>query len=77
MIGSRRVRKRAAVTSNISIWAEANKKGGYIIYHGVKGFVVFMSIIVFWVACSKYQYRERNEVVNVQFIIIENQYERE
>ena len=37
MIGSRRVRKRASVTSNISIWAEANKKGGYIIYHGVKG----------------------------------------
>ena len=37
MIGSRRVRKRAAATSNISIWAEATKKGGYIIYHGVKG----------------------------------------
>ena len=37
MIGSRRVRKRATATSNISIWAEANKKGGFIIYHGVKG----------------------------------------
>ena len=37
MIGTRRVRKRASATSNISIWAEVNKKGGYIIYHGVKG----------------------------------------
>ncbi len=37
MINVRRVRKRAAATSNISIWAEANKKGGYIIYHGMRG----------------------------------------
>ena len=37
MIGSRRTRRRVSDTSNISIWAEANKKGGFIIYHGVKG----------------------------------------
>jgi len=37
MIGSRRVRKRASATSNITIWAEVNKKGGYIIYHGMRG----------------------------------------
>lgn len=37
MIGTRRTRKRVSDTSNISIWAEVNKKGGFIIYHGVKG----------------------------------------
>ena len=33
----RRTRRRVSDTSSISIWAEVNKKGGFIIYHGVKG----------------------------------------
>lgn len=37
MIGTRRTRRRVSDTSSISIWAEVNKKGGFIIYHGVKG----------------------------------------
>jgi hypothetical protein len=32
-----KVRKRASQTNNISVWAEANKKGGFIIYMGIKG----------------------------------------
>lgn len=37
MIQARRTRKRASATSNISVWSEANKNGGYTIFHGVKG----------------------------------------
>ena len=37
MIVTRRTRRRVSDTSNISILAEVNKKGGFIIYHGVKG----------------------------------------
>ncbi len=37
MIGINKVRKRTSRTSNISIWSELGKHGGYIIYHGIKG----------------------------------------
>ena len=37
MIQARRTRKRAAATSNISVWSELNKNGGFTIYHGIKG----------------------------------------
>ena len=37
MIKARRTRKRATATQTHQVWAEANKKGGYIIYCGVKG----------------------------------------
>ena len=46
------------------------------IYHLVKGFGIFLSIIAFSIVCKQYRYRERNEVVNEQ-AIIEEQYERE
>ena len=34
---SRKQRRRITDKSSISIWAEVNKKGGYIIYHGMRG----------------------------------------
>ena len=46
------------------------------IYHGIKGFGIFLSIISFSLVCKFYRYRERDEIVNEQ-AIIEEQYERE
>ena len=46
------------------------------IYHGIKGFGIFLSIFAFSVVCKIYRYRERNEIVNEQSMI-EEQYERE
>ena len=46
------------------------------IYHGVKGFGIFLSIVTFSLVCKFYRYRERDEIVNEQ-AIIEEQYERE
>ena len=37
MISSNKIRKRTSRTSNISIWSEENKNGGYVIYHGIRG----------------------------------------
>tara|TARA_Y100000589_G_C27100509_1_gene607830 strand:+ start:185 stop:406 length:222 start_codon:yes stop_codon:yes gene_type:complete len=31
------IRKRKVNRNNYTIWAESNKKGGYIIYAGIKG----------------------------------------
>ena len=46
------------------------------IYHGIKGFGIFVSILSFSIMYKSYRYRERNEIVNEQ-AIIEEQYERE
>ena len=46
------------------------------IYHGIKGFVVFLSMVSFSLDYKFYCYRERDEIVNEQ-AIIEEQYERE
>ena len=46
------------------------------IYHGIKGFGIFVSILSFSIIYKSYRYRERNEIVNEQ-AIIEEQYERE
>ena len=46
------------------------------IYHCVKGFFMFLSVLIYWFICKHYQYRKRNEIVNEQ-AIIEDQYERE
>ena len=46
------------------------------IYHGIKGFGIFVSILFFSIIYKSYRYRERNEIVNEQ-AIIEEQYERE
>ena len=46
------------------------------IYHGIKGFGIFISIVCFFFVCKFYRYRERDEIVNEQ-AIIEEIYERE
>ena len=46
------------------------------IYHGIRGFGIFLSILSFSIIYKSYRYRERNEIVNEQ-AIIEEQYERE
>ena len=48
----------------------------WYIYNLGKGVGIFVSIILFSLACKRYRYREKNEVVNYQNII-EEQYERE
>ena len=48
----------------------------FSIYHGIKGFGIFLSILFFSIIYKSYRYRERNEIVNEQ-AIIEEQYERE
>ena len=47
-----------------------------LVYHGVKDFGIFLSIVSFSLVCKFYHYCERNEIVNEQ-AIIEKQYERE
>ena len=42
------------------------------IYHGVKGFGIFLSIVSFSLAHKIYHYRERDEIVNEQAIIEEH-----
>ena len=39
------------------------------IYHGIKGFGIFVSILSFSIIYKSYRYRERNEIVNEQAII--------
>ena len=46
------------------------------IYHCIKGFGIFVSILSFSIIYKSYRYRERNEIVNEQ-AIIEEQYERQ
>ena len=48
----------------------------WVVYHGVKGVGIFMSIVFFSMVWKMYKYRERDEIVNEQ-AIIEEQYERE
>ena len=45
-------------------------------YHGAKGVAIFTSLVIFSFVRDKYRFRERNEIVNEQFMI-EEQYERE
>ena len=47
-----------------------------LVYHGVKGFGIFLSIVSFFLVCELYHYHERDEIVNEQ-AIIEKQYEKE
>ncbi len=46
------------------------------IYHGSKGLLIFLSIILFSVSSKHYHFRERSEIVNEQ-AMIEEIYERE
>ena len=53
-----------------------SKNSEWCIYGGVEGLCIFVSIVLYFVACKYYHYRERDEVVNEQ-AIIEDLYERE
>ena len=46
------------------------------IYHGSKGLLIFLSIILFSLSSKHYHFRERSEIVNEQ-AMIEEIYERE
>ena len=46
------------------------------VYRGLKGFGIFLSIMLFFLVSKNYHYRERDEIVNEQ-AIIEEHYERE
>ena len=46
------------------------------VYNGIKGFGIFLSIVLFWLVTKHYDYRKRNEIVNEQ-AIIEEIHERE
>ena len=52
------------------------ESSSWSIYHGIRGFGIFVSILFFSIIYKSYWYRERNEIVNEQ-AIIEEQYERE
>ena len=54
----------------------ANNINHWTIHSGIKGFGIFISIILDLIVCKFYQYHERNEVINEQQMI-EEQYERE
>ena len=46
------------------------------IYHGLKGLLIFLSIVLFSLSSKHYHFRERNEIVNER-AMIEEIYERE
>ena len=55
---------------------DASNNSEWCVYGGVKGSCIFVSTVLYFVACKYYHYRERDEVVNEQ-AIIEDLYERE
>ena len=48
----------------------------WVVYHAVKAFLIFLSLIMFLCVSTRYRYRQRDEVVNEQFLV-EEIYERE
>ena len=48
----------------------------WTIFHAVKVFVIFLSLMIYMCVSNRYQYRLRDEVVNEQFLV-EEIYERE
>ena len=65
-----------SIVNTLDIWLQRIEQTPWTIYHGVKGGLIFLSLCLFSVACRRYQYRERNEIVGEQNII-EEVYERE
>ena len=41
----------------------------WLVYEGVKGFLVLVSLGLFWYVSRRYRYRQRDEIVNVQGMI--------
>ena len=48
----------------------------WVIFHAVKAFFIFLSLIMYLIMSKRYRYRQRDEVVNEQFLV-EEIYERE
>ena len=48
----------------------------WVVYHGCKVFLIFLSLLVYMCISKRYHYRLRDEVVNEQFLV-EEIYERE
>ena len=67
---------RYSVVNNLDVNLFLLEIDKWNIYHGIKGFCMFLSIISFSLVHKHYQYRERDEIVNEQ-AMIEEQYERE
>ena len=51
------------------------ERRSWLIYEGVKGFLILVSLVLFSCVSSRYRYRERDEIVNVQRMI-EDTHER-
>ena len=65
-----------SIVNTLDIWLQRIEQTPWSIYHGVKGGLIFLSLCLFTVACRRYQFRERNEIVGEQNMI-EEVYERE
>ena len=64
------------LVNNLDINEELLTVNTWSVYHGAKGLGIFVSIVLFSITSRTYNYRQRNETVNEQFII-EEVYERE
>ena len=64
------------VVNNLDFQKDLLNANNWNIYHGIKGFGIFLSIICFSLIFKSYRYREREEIVN-EYVIIEQLYERE
>ena len=64
------------VVNNLDFQKDLLNADNWNIYHGIKGFGIFLSIICFSLIYKRYRYREREEIVN-EYGIIEQLYERE
>ena len=51
------------------------EKRSWLIYEGVKGFLILVSLVLFSCVSRRYRYRQRDEIVNVQGMI-EDTHER-
>ena len=51
------------------------ERRSWLIYEGVKGFLILVSLVLFSCVSSRYRYRQRDEIVNVQGMI-EDTHER-
>ena len=45
------------------------ERRSWLLYEGVKGFLVLVSLELFWCVSRRYRYQQRDEIVNVQGMI--------
>ena len=45
------------------------ERRSWLICEGVKGFLILVSLVLFWCVSKRYRYRQRDEIVNVQGMI--------